>query len=538
VTRAGALLLAVLLAIPAGAQPAAPALTVTYRSDTSVYVSGGRAQGLGVGERLTVVEGRATVAELEVVFVAENSASCRVVRQSRAVRKGDRVLRAAGTGLASPRPSPTPAPPLVEDGVAGARPAPVPTPPPTGRPAPFARFTGALSVGYAGAHDGSEADRDVSEQYGRFELGLRDIAGSSAASFRARGSIRDVSRAGRGLAAPVEERRDRLYEAALAWQRPDGRYSVQAGRVGATPFAGVGYLDGVLGEIRPTESLGLGGFLGRDPNVEDVPGFDGGSRLGAFVRLAPRAVRLPYELVAFGVREHAGGDVSREYVGVEGQLRSGRVWLHGRTEVDLNRGWRAERASSPTQLSDLRATATWRLSPERTFSLSYDRHEGYWYRGNRELADVMVPAGARQGVRATLAATPRQGWAAWGGGSARLTETAERTSWAVFGGVRNPDLLGLVAGVDASWAQTLFTQGFQATARAGRNLSGGHRLDLSYTVDRYDVVDAGDTRLSQWLRLTGYGQLGRQAYVQADVEYAAGDDFEGPRLLLEAGWRF
>ena len=51
-----ALLLAALQAVPVLAQTArGPAITVTYRSETAVYVSAGRAAGLAVGDRLMPV---------------------------------------------------------------------------------------------------------------------------------------------------------------------------------------------------------------------------------------------------------------------------------------------------------------------------------------------------------------------------------------------------------------------------------------------------------------------------------------------------
>ena len=55
------------------------------------------------------------------------------------------------------------------------------------------------------------------------------------------------------------------------------------------------------------------------------------------------------------MREHAGSEISREYVGQQAQLRTGSVWLYERVEVDLNRGWRLERAGRSADLSEARA---------------------------------------------------------------------------------------------------------------------------------------------------------------------------------------
>ena len=43
---------------------------------------------------------------------------------------------------------------------------------------------------------------------------------------------------------------------------------------------------------------------------------------------------------------------------------------------------------------------------------------------------------------------------------------------------------------------------------------------------------------SQYIRLSGYGQLSKGAYGRGDLEYGIGNDLRGVRALLEAGYRF
>jgi len=92
--------------------------------------------------------------------------------------------------------------------------------------------------------------------------------------------------------------------------------------------------------------------------------------------------------------------------------------------------------------------------------------------------------------------------------------------------------------VEGSYYQTDFTKGFQAAGRLGRDLTGGHRIDVSYTFNNYETLGQGDRRTSHWFRFSGYGQLARKAFARADLEYALGDDLQGTRVILEAGYRF
>jgi hypothetical protein len=51
-----------------GASARTGPVTVTYRSQTAVYVSAGRTSGLAVGDRLALLSGSERIAELEVLF--------------------------------------------------------------------------------------------------------------------------------------------------------------------------------------------------------------------------------------------------------------------------------------------------------------------------------------------------------------------------------------------------------------------------------------------------------------------------------------
>jgi hypothetical protein len=89
--------------LSAEAEP--PDIRVRYLSAETVYVSAGTAPGLAVGDKLEIVRSSEVIAEVEVIFVAEHSASCRVVTQQVELRKGDSarlIARAEGPGSYEP----------------------------------------------------------------------------------------------------------------------------------------------------------------------------------------------------------------------------------------------------------------------------------------------------------------------------------------------------------------------------------------------------------------------------------------------------
>lgn len=509
-------------------------ITVTYRSQTAVYVSAGRAAGLAVGDRLAILSGNEKAAELEVVFLAENSSSCKVVSETRAVKPGDKLVR-----LGAPKP-PRPAddtreftavepadPPRVSYGATT----------PRRTPPRRARVTGGVSAGAGGFQESSGTGRSVIEQQARADVAARDIGGMPLEA-RVRLSGRRIER--EGLRSPTSlkavDSRQRLYEASVSWAPADGPFSLAAGRLGGGPFPAMGYLDGIVGQFRTAPGVQVGGFVGRTPDALDV-GLPTGAKYGAFVRFARPGGATPGELVLSGAREMAGSEISREYIGQQAQLRSGNLWLYERVEVDLNRGWRRERAGTALDVSEARALLNWRASPDADFSVSYERSRNYWSALNRGISSDLFDRRLRQSLRADLQMMRPGGLGFWVGGSARAEEGTDELSYAGHAGVRSPRFASLSLSLEGSWFTSPSTQGAVLTARAGRSLRGGHRLDVSYTANRYESGDAG-WHMSQWLRASGYAQGFGQAFARLDLEYAIQDPVPGVRGLFEVGYRF
>ncbi|HEX5757645.1 MAG TPA: hypothetical protein VF121_00465, partial [Thermoanaerobaculia bacterium] len=99
-----ALLALVLLALgPAAADAqAGTEAGVRYRTPETVYLDAGTLAGVDVGDRLEVVRGGETIGEVEVVFAAERSASCRVLSERTPIQAGDHVRLPGGGAVARP----------------------------------------------------------------------------------------------------------------------------------------------------------------------------------------------------------------------------------------------------------------------------------------------------------------------------------------------------------------------------------------------------------------------------------------------------
>lgn len=547
----GSLLLLVLLSLPALAQTTAE-ISVRYRSADTVYLNAGRAAGLEVGDRLEILRDGKVVAEVEVIFTAEQSASCRIVSERQSVQPADRARR---IGEVSPPPAPTPAPPP--------SPPPVREEPPT--PSLFGgtgersrlsqtRLTGAISLDTETFSDATEDRRDFNRTAARLNLRLRDIAGS-ALQLRLRMRSLDEERERTFTGGIPESRsRDRLYELALIYEPDDARYGFRLGRLGTNPFVGIGYLDGGLARVRLVRQLELGGFYGRRPEIEEI-GFDGsGSKYGVFARLIPSATegREPFELLLAGIREEGETEISREYVAVESRYDPGKRWsFYQHAEVDLNTGWREQAAGSSSQLSQLSFSALGRVSERSRLVISYDRFERYLTEETRFIPTELFDDMMRQGLRVSYQIGPPRGLNVSITGGARyrdqnLVDVRDDgrdpdTSYSLGLGVWHPELPGLklFVGGDVMGFTNPVTDGLLVTGRIGRRFNGGHEVSVALggTVAR-EALLVDEERTTQWARASLWLELPLDLFGQAELEVLTGDEIEGQRLSLGLGYRF
>ncbi len=525
----------------ASARASGPSFTVQYLSADSVYLDGGRAAGLEEGRRLQVLEGSTVVAELEVLYAAEHSASCRTLSESRPLRPGDRAVLVGAP--ASPPPAaveastPEPADPA----------APLPEPAEDADeapPAPWARVHGSASLGYYRSTDGFETDLDYQERTARIDLRAYDIAGQPL-TFALRGRLRqDIRSRELSLRTPKSVRTDRIYELALRYDPPDGRVGFELGRIGVSRFVGIGYLDGVLGRYRVRPRVEVGAFGGRQADIANLDGT--GNKFGGFVRLSPggRYSRGGYDVLLAFVRENADGDVSREYLSLESRFAGGGRWsVFQRAELDIHRGWREEVTGKGYQFSNIGLTGNLRVTPTTWAFLSYSGLRNYRYYRNRLVPEDVFDSLLRQGLRAGLNLAKPGGFGATAGFGMSLKEEDPlhpdldiANAYSFNGGVRHSNLFrGISVGLDGYGFTNGYTEGGMVMARAGWRARAGHTLDLSYGYSRYKVEQTQENRTQQWLRFMGRGQLPYGLFVLGDLELDSGDDLDGPRAFLELG---
>lgn len=539
-----ALALISILAGPALAEEPSPWLAVNYVSASTVYLGAGRADGLAVGDRLVVVRRGEEIAELEVAYVAEHSAACRVELERRAVEPGDRARVVAKAAPPVETQPPEPQEPK--------EPVPPPPPPPAvgetsaidlvsrGRDAeaPWARMTGTVSWRWQ-SFDGADG-RGFDESTARLSLAARQL-GRRAYDVRIRLRSREIRR----QPDAESDTSDRLYEFALVHDPPDGRFSFQVGRLGASPFAALGYLDGFVGQLRVHRNLRLGAFYGTRPEIEELGFASSGQKYGGFLKVSTEREASGFfaEMLVAGIGEYLGGEVDREYVAVESRLGSQRWHFYQRAEIDLNSAWRKTLAGEPYQVSNLSLSGSFRPTETVRVSISYDQRRRYRTLDTRELPEDLFDDFLRQGFRFGIGFGRPRGWNASMNVGYRGREGGSDATWSFSGSVHHANFrdLNLLVAVQFSGYRGETSEGYLVSLQARKYLRGGHDVGLTVGASQSAVSPVGgftgSDRLNQWVRLQATARLPRRFFLLGEAEIASGDDLEGQRFILELGYR-
>jgi len=516
------------------AQSGSTTFNVRYRSADTVYLEAGRS------DRLEIVRDDEVVARIEIVFVSEHSSSCKILMEQETIEAGDQAL--FDGDLAPP-------PPPVADGSAdsagaeaGAATAAAATSNQRRR-RPRTRLSGSFTVDWENFSDQTGRGWDYDRLMTRLSFRVRDIGGIPL-KFRMRMRTVEWDRAsGIGDENELQQDRNRLYEVSLTYDPPQGRFSGSIGRLGTSPFVGIGYLDGVLGQVRVGGGFDVGGFFGALPVMEEFGIDNSGAKYGAYTRYRTNRGGGPkgFELYLAGIREDGEEAVSREYAALEIRYRSGRRWTYSQhTEIDFNQDWREEVSESSVQLSNLALAASGRLSDATRLTISYNRNQRYYTEDTRFIPEDLFELLWRQGLRARLnIGKPGRLQVSVDAGARERQDDPDKT-FTAGAGIYDTDVLvrGLYLGGSLSLFSNPTTDGYMGNFRAAKTFRGGHEVSFVLGALGQEHSEFSRDMSTVWARIGGWVELPLGLFARGNLEYNTGDDLEGGRVNLGVGYRF
>jgi len=502
---------------------------VRYLSAEHVYLDSGSGAGLAVGMTAQVVREGKAVAELEVVFTAEHSASCRIVSSLLEIQAGDRVVYE----VAETAPTVVVAPPRQRTRAGFQNDSKV-----VSHKGPS--VSGSIALQWD--HTDETADRGLETNLYSLPFRVRVSRLGNMMEFRARGSFRRILRSGYYSSTPAQEWRNRIQEVALVRDGRELDWHFAVGRIGGRYTSAAGPFDGLSFNRRVGSGIRLGAFGGFAPEWGDL-GFGTDDHLaGVTFHLNHRAGNGSLlDMVVAGVGRYRSGEISREYLTMTTTWNSGRrLSLLQAAEFDFNRGWRKEAAGSSFSVSSLALTGRYRFTRAIDINLGYDDRVPVRTWETKSLPDNLFTDAGRVGWRAGVNLRSARGVGLNISSTLRDdNRTGETsTSWSARAyapnwPVRRLSLDASVRGFDGP-----YLSGWAPMLGATKTTTGGLRLRLEGGYYEYSGSVGDDQRSNSWVKAGAAQELSSHWTVSADYRQDWGDDIAGRRWFLEMRHRF
>jgi hypothetical protein len=522
-----AVVLAAVFLVSSGAGAEEVTCAIRYLSAEHVYLDAGSGAGLAVGMTARVVRDGQAIAELEVVFTAEHSASCKIISSMGEIRPGDQVVYEMASSAAAP-PAAVAVAPRQRTRAGFDRDASV-----TSHAGPSLSGTIALQWD----HTDESVDRGLETNLYSLPFRVRVARLGNMMEFRARGSVRRIQRSGYYPSTPDREWRNLILEVALVRDGLDLYWHFAVGRVGGRFTAAAGPFDGLSFSGRVGSGVRLGAFGGFAPEWGDL-GFGTDDHLaGVTFHLNHRPGSGGIvDLIVAGVGRYRKGEISREYLTMTTTWNTGRrLSLLQAAEFDINRGWRKEAAGSGFDISSLTLTGRYRITRGVDVNLGYDDRVPVRTWETKSLPDSLFTEAGRIGWRAGVSLRASSGIGLNLSGTLRDDNRSGETStswnaraFAPNWPVRRLSLDASVRGFDGP-----YLSGWAPMIGATKTTAGGLRLRLEGGYYGYSGSFGDEQRSNTWVKAGVAQDLSASWSAGADYRHDWGDDIAGRRWFLE-----
>jgi hypothetical protein len=534
IRRTAFLLFALVLGLAFSSAVAAEEVTcgVRYLSSDHVYLDAGSMAGLAVGMTARVVREGQAIAEVEVVFTAEHSASCKIVSSVEQIRAGDQVVYEVAEAL--PSGSAVVAAPGRQRSRAGFE-----------SNAAVASHSGPEMTGSIALqwdHSDETADRGLETNLYSLPFRVRVSHLGNMMEFRARGSARRILRSGYSSSTLASEWRNRIQEVALVRDGRELDWHFAVGRIGGRYTSAAGPFDGLSFNRRVGSGIRLGAFGGFAPEWGDL-GFGTEDHLaGVNFHLNHRSAGgALLDMVVAGVGRYRAGEISREYVTMTTIWNSGRrLSLLQAAEFDFNRGWRKEAAGSSVEVSSLTLTGRYRFTRGVDVNLGYDDRAPVRTWETKSLPDSLFTEAGRVGWRGGLNLRTSRGIGLNLSGTMRDdNRTGETsTSWSARAYAPNWPLDRLSLDASVRGFEGPYLTGWAPMLGVTNTTAAGLRLRLVGGYYGYSGSSGDEQRSNSWVKVGIAQDLSAGWTAGADYRHDWGDDIAGRRWFLELRHRF
>jgi hypothetical protein len=506
---------------------------VKYISTENVYLDGGSYDGLEVGDTLTVRRSGRGDALLKINYISESSSACRLLTPDQRVERNDAAILLTVHRAPAVRGKAQPAkiPRRFDRAV------------PAQTPVPGKRFrtrtSGSVSMQWYQVKDLSPYGFNVRQPSARLSMKIRNFR-LEGLNFDVRFRSRQELRSYRLSRPDSRVWSNRLYTLLLSYELPGASWQWQAGRIVSNRLSGLGVIDGLLLEKRIGKNVSLGVVGGTQPKWY-YGSFEPSSRkTGVYASFhSGESVMRQWESTCAFAGEYRGALIGREFFYLQNQVNLNRVLFYHSAELDLNRKWRLERARKTVSLTSQYLYSDVKVASWLNAGFSYDDRRQVITFEQRSLADSLLDAALRVGMRGRIRIQLPGGTNVFADAGVR-DETGQKTkstSWS--GGFSKSGVLLKSTSVNAymtSFSNAQITGRYESV-RLTQTIFDIHSVSVGYSHSQYDMKSMSIARHTQRFQFDASIQLPGRFFLSEQLEYVWGAEGPGYHVFAELGYR-
>jgi len=506
---------------------------INYVSAENVYLKSGKASGIQVGDKFTVFRNEQVIGHIEVVYVAQNSASCKILDKTKSFENKDIVIRTYTISVKE----------AIDDKIIEKRKRkflqsrkPIQSSP------PFARISGSISLQWYQYHDLNESNLSFSQPSLRLNLKARQLWGENY-SFYVKIRSRHNNRASKYSNSQLNDKLiNRIYTLGFEFSDQQALFNYKFGRIISTKFSGIGYFDGAMLQYNASSNLKFGVFAGNQPQWQYSDFQTSKQKYGFFVNyLHGDYKKSRFESTVAAAGEYHKGIISREFVYIQNRYNSSNKWhLYQSISLDVNRGWRKDISDESVTISNLYLSGRYKFSKMFTAGISFDNRKNYLTYEIKSIVEELFDNASRQGLKTNVILTFPNKIRFSANFGLRKKQDESETTYSYYSSISKSDLIfkNLRGSLRFSGFSNLYTNGYNPSLRITQYLNNGHSFGIKGGSYLYSLNESGNQRSNNWAGFESYIYLFKNIFLLANYEFNWGDDSEGHRILTELGYRF
>jgi hypothetical protein len=498
-----------------------------------VYLQGGRSDGLAIGDRFVIKKNDSTIVELELVYLSDRSASCKIISATSAIVTGLKaILITIHAGNDTTKTTPVDTLPIA---AAERKPPSLQAIAPRVKPV----ISGSVSLTYDNWIDKANERLNFSQSTVRLSVRARKIAGKDLTfSIRSRGRYDHRSRA-LSYGVPQKDWANRIYELSLSYDDPKAPISISGGRIPVRRIGSAGYIDGMMIEYHLYGPVRTGVYAGAQPNWQYTEGGLSAQKYGFYfnyMRGNYQSARL--EMTIAGTSEYHHATTSRELIYSQTSFSLGNRWsISQSSEIDVNRGWRRDRTSRAFSLSSAYIDTRFRFNNRLSAGLSYDNRRNYWTYEQKSLADSLFDDHLSKGIRSRLDIGLPGNFLTGLSVGYRTRGGDPVPTYSYSANVNKSGLVSAHSSLNLQYSGFIGPQqkGSNFSVRIGEYFRQRDYVSLGYGYYRYSSMAGTTARLNHWIESTIWVDLFKNFFLNGMYQYNVGADLSGHRLQIEFG---